>query len=96
MSYVKNGLPRPLAPEDGVKALGERITTMESMGELPYVCEGVRAAIRVPAKGEVRVTPLDGDAKPLGNPFAVSAKDGLAEFDISEKYCTVWYLVEPR
>ena len=80
--------------EDGVKALGERITTMDSMGNLPYVCEGVRAKIRIPAKGKVWVTPLDGDACPLDASFAVAERDGFVEFDVSEKYRTVWYEIE--
>jgi hypothetical protein len=82
-------------PEDGVDLIGRKITTMKSMGDLPYVCEGVRAKVRVPASGTViRVTPLDGDARPLSTSFAVAVKDGFAQFDISEKYRTVWYLVE--
>ena len=83
-----------LRPEDGITTLGKRITTMEAMGDVPYDCEGVRATIRIPAAGAVRVTPLDGDARPLGAAFDVQAKDGFATFDISEKYQTVWYLVE--
>lgn len=39
----------PLAPADGVKALGKRITTCAAMGDLPFLCEGVRATVRLPA-----------------------------------------------
>ena len=64
------------------------------MGKLPYFCEGVRATIRVPSAEALRVTPLDGDARPLSDPFVAEVSDGVATFDISEKYHTVWYLVE--
>ena len=77
-----------LRPEDG-------ITTMEAMGDVPYDCEGVRATIRIPAAGAVRVTPVDGNVRPLDAAFTVPVKDGFATFDISEEYKTVWYLVEP-
>ena len=68
---------------------------MTAMGNAPYACEGVRATIRIPAAGAVRVTPLDGNARPLAAAFTVQAEEGFATFDISEKYQTVWYLVEP-
>ena len=64
------------------------------MGTLPYDCEGVRATIRVPSAGALRITPLDGDARPLAAPFFAKASGGFATFDISEKHRTVWYLVE--
>ena len=67
---------------------------MKAMGDAPYVCEGVRSTIRVPATGAVRVTPLDGNARPIASPFTVPAEGGSATFDVSEKYQTVWYLVE--
>ena len=88
------GSDEVLQPADGTRTLDERITTMKAMGDAPYVCEGVRATISIPATGTVRVTPLDGDARPLGAAFDVQTKDGFATFDISEKYQTVWYLVE--
>ena len=84
-----------LRPEDGITTLGKRITTMEAMGDVPYDCEGVRATIRIPAAGAVRVTPVDGNVRPLDAAFTVPVKDGFATFDISEEYKTVWYLVEP-
>ncbi len=84
----------PLPPEDGVKALGKRITTMAAMGDVPYDCEGVRATIRVPCAGKMRVVPLDGDARPLSAPFEVLGRDGFATFEISEKHKTVWYLIQ--
>ena len=83
-----------IPPEDGVKTLGKRITTMEAMGNVPYDCEGVRATIRIPATRALRVTPLDGDARPLAASFEVPCKDGFATVGISEQYQTVWYLVE--
>ena len=83
-----------MQPADGTRTLDERITTMKAMGNAPYVCEGVRATIRIPATGMLCVTPLDGDARPLSAAFTVQAKDGFATFDISERYQTVWYLVE--
>jgi hypothetical protein len=89
------GSDEALQPADGTRTLDERITTMKAMGDAPYVCEGVRATIRIPATGTVRVTPLDGNARPLAAAFTVQAEDGFATFDISEKYQTVWYLVEP-
>ena len=87
------GEKEPLRPGDGVRTLGRNITTMEDMGKLPYDCEGVRATIRVPAAGAVRVTPLDGNARPLGSAFQVPVVDGYAVFDISERYRTVWYAI---
>ena len=83
-----------LRPEDGITTLGKRITTMAAMGNLPYDCEGVRATIRISAARALRVTPLDGDARPLAAAFEVPRVDGFATFDISEKHRTVWYLVE--
>ena len=83
-----------ISPEDGVKTLGKRITTMEAMGNVPYDCEGVRATIRIPATRALRVTPLDGDARPLAASFEVPCKDGFATVGISEQYQTIWYLVE--
>ena len=84
----------PIPPEDGVRTLDLRISTAKAMGKLPYLCEGVRATIRVPSAEALRVTPLDGDARPLSDPFVAEVSDGVATFDISEKYHTVWYLVE--
>ena len=89
------GSDEVLQPADGTRTLNERITTMTAMGNAPYACEGVRATIRIPAAGAVRVTPLDGNARPLAAAFTVQAEDGFATFDISEKYQTVWFLVEP-
>lgn len=89
------GSDEALHPADGTRTLDERITTMTAMGNAPYACEGVRATIRIPAAGAVRVTPLDGNARPLAAAFTVQAEEGFATFDISEKYQTVWYLVEP-
>ena len=88
------GSDEALQPADGTRTLDERITTMKAMGDAPYVCEGVRATIRIPAAGAVRVTPLNGNARPLASPFTVPAEGGFATFAISEKYQTVWYLVE--
>jgi hypothetical protein len=88
------GSTEPLSPAESIKAIGSKITTMRSMGDIPYVCEGVRAAIRIPSVGAVRITPLDGDARPLAATFVAEAKDGFAEFDISERYRTIWYLIE--
>ena len=83
-----------ILPEDGVKTLGKRITTMEAMGNVPYDCEGVRAVVSIPATRVLRVTPLDGNARPLTASFEVPCKDGFATVGISEQYQTVWYLVE--
>ena len=83
-----------IPPENGFKTLGKRITTMEAMGNVPYDCEGVRATIRMPATRALRVTPLDGDARPLAASFEVPCKAGFATIGISEQYQTVWYLVE--
>ena len=88
------GSDEALQPAEGTRTLDERITTMKAMGNAPYACEGVRATIRVPAAGAVRVTPLDGDARPLSAAFEVQSANGFATFDISERYQTVWYLVE--
>ena len=88
------GEKKALRPEDGIMTLGMRITTMEAMGNVPYDCEGVRATIRIPAACALRVTPLDGNARPLDAAFTVPVKDGFATFGISEEYKTVWYLVE--
>ena len=88
------GSAEALQPADGTRTLDERITTMKAMGDAPYVCEGVRSTIRIPATGAVRVTPLDGNARPIASPFTVPAEGGSATFDVSEKYQTVWYLVE--
>jgi hypothetical protein len=88
------GSDEALQPADGTRTLGERISTMKAMGHAPYACEGVRATVRVPAAGAVRVTPLDGDARPLGAAFTVQPDHGAATFVLSEKYQTVWYLVE--
>ena len=88
------GSDEALQPADGTRTLDERITTMKAMGNAPYVCEGVRATIRIPATGTVHVTPLDGNARPLASPFTVPTEGGFATFAISEKYQTVWYLVE--
>jgi len=88
------GSDEALQPADGTRTLGERISTMKAMGRAPYACEGVRATVRVPAAGAVRVTPLDGDARPLGAAFTVQPDHGAATFVLSEKYQTVWYLVE--
>ena len=93
---MRVGSDEVLQPADGTRTLDERITTMKAMGDVPYACEGVRATIRIPAAGAVRVTPLDGNARPLGESFDVQVKDGFAEFRISEKHQTVWYLVEKR
>ena len=92
LTRVETGEPIP--PEDGVRALDARITTAKAMGSLPYDCEGVRATIRVPSAEALHVTPLDGDARPLSASFVAEASGGFATFDISEKYRTVWYLVE--
>lgn len=88
------GSDEALQPADGTRTLDERITTMKAMGDAPYVCEGVRLTIRIPATGAVRVTPLDGNARPIASPFTVPAEGGFATFDVFEKYQTVWYLVE--
>ena len=88
------GSDEALQPADGTRTLDERITTMKAMGNAPYACEGVRATIRIPAAGAVRVTPLDGDARPLSAAFEVQSANGFATFEISERYQTVWYLVE--
>ena len=93
---TRSGSDEALQPADGTRTLDERITTMKAMGNAPYVCEGVRATIRIPAAGTVRVTPLDGNARPLSASFEVAEKDGFVEFDISEKYRTVWYEIEHR
>jgi hypothetical protein len=87
------GEKEPLSPGDGVRTLGRCITTMEDMGKLPYECEGVRATIRIPCAGAVRVMPLDGNARPLSAAFPVPVVDGYAVFDISERYRTVWYAI---
>ena len=92
LAYAETG--KQISPEEGVEALGERITTAKAMGTLPYVCEGVRATIRIPSADALRVTPIDGDARPLSAPFVANVSDGFATFDVSEKYRTVWYLVE--
>ena len=88
------GSDEVLQPADGTRTLDERITTMKAMGNAPYVCEGVRATIRIPAAGTLRVTPLDGNARPLASAFTVQPEGNFATFDISERYRTVWYLVE--
>ena len=88
------GSDEALQPADGTRTLGERITTMTAMGNAPYACEGVRATIRLPAVGVVRVTPLDGNARPLAATFEVQSANGFATFDISERCQTIWYLVE--
>jgi hypothetical protein len=88
------GEKEALRPEDCVRTHGRRITTMEAMGSIPYVCEGVRATMCIPAERPVRVTPLDGDARPMATAFETPSKDGFATFDISEKHQTVWYLIE--
>lgn len=92
LTHAETG--KQISPEEGVKALGERITTAKAMGTLPYVCEGVRATIRTPSADALRVTPIDGDARPLSAPFVAKSLGGFATFDISERYRTVWYLVE--
>ena len=91
----------PLAPADGVKALGKRITTCAAMGDLPFLCEGVRATVRLPApKGGgawcAVVTPLDGNGRAQGAPRVVTCVDGFATFEISEAFRTVWYRVAFR
>jgi len=88
------GSDEALQPSDGTRTLDERITTMKAMGNAPFACEGVRATIRIPATGAVRVTPLDGDARPLSAALEVQCENGFATIDISERYQTVWYLVE--
>ena len=68
---------------------------MKSMGDLPYECEGVRATLRLPSDGRIlRITPLNGDGRPLSESVDVQVSAGFAEFKISEKYRTIWYLVE--
>jgi hypothetical protein len=92
LTHAETG--KQIFPEEGVKTLGERVTTAKAMGALPYVCEGVRATIRIPSADAMRVTPIDGDARPLSSPFDAEVSGGFATFDISERYRTVWYLVE--
>ena len=90
--YGKNKIA---APKEGTKLIGTRITTMKSMGDLPYECEGVRATLRLPSDGRIlRITPLNGDGRPLSESVDVQVSTGFAEFKISEKYRTIWYLVE--
>ena len=84
-----------------VKALGKRITTCAAMGDLPFLCEGVRATVRLPApKGGgawcAVVTPLDGNGRAQGAPRVVTCVDGFATFEISEAFRTVWYRVAFR
>ena len=88
----------PIRPEDEVRAEDRKITTMTAMGDVPFVCEGVRATIRLPAPTNrlARVIPLDGNALPAAEPVDVPAKDGFIVFDIGERYRTVWYKVEFR
>lgn len=94
------GEKAPLAPADGVKALGRRITTCAAMGNVPFLCEGVRASVRLPLpKGgewSVLVTPLDGDGRAQGAPFFAACADGVAAFEISETHRTLWYRVVRR
>ena len=92
LAHAETG--KQIFPEEGVKALGERVTTAKTMVSLPYLCEGVRATIRIPSADALRVTPIDGDARPLSSPFVAKSLGGFATFDVSEKYRTVWYLVE--
>ena len=60
------GSMTPLRPEDEMKAVGRKIPTMGAMGNVPFMCEGVRLTVRVPVPDDllVRVMPLNGDALP--------------------------------
>ncbi len=92
------GSKTPLRPEDEMKAVGRKITTMGAMGNVPFMCEGVRLTVRVPVPDDllVRVMPLNGDALPTGEVIDVPAKDGFATFSLDERYRTLWYRVEFR
>ncbi len=87
-----------LKPHEEAKMLGKRITTCASMGDVPFMCEGVRATVRLPVAKEfcAYVTPLDGNARPFGRTRILEPVDGFVEFSISEEFRTLWYRVELR
>lgn len=89
------GEAKPLRPQDETAAANRLLTTMGAMGNVPFVCEGVRATVRlpVPAGATVSVTPLTGDGVPAGAPLAVRQADGFATFSLHERHRTVWYHV---
>ena len=93
------GQKTPLKPEACTRNLDGTITTCKGMGRLPFMCEGVRATIRVPApKGKycALVHALDGHGRVMGVPLTVDVVDGFATFDISEADRTVWYRITFR
>ncbi len=87
-----------LQPHEEPQTLGRRITTCAAMGDVPFMCEGVRATVRIPVPAEVcvYVTPLDGNARTCGQARFFEPKDGFIEFPISEEFRTIWYRVELR
>ncbi len=87
-----------LQPHEEPQALGKRITTCTAMGNVPFMCEGVRATVRIPVPAEVcvYVTPLDGNARTCGQARFFEPKDGFIEFPISEEFRTIWYRVDLR
>ena len=91
---------RVIRPEEELSdTVSTRITTMGAMGDVPFVCEGVRATVRLPVPSPdllVRVQPLNGDGLPLGDSFELTAEDGFVTLDVDERYRTVWYRIEFR
>ncbi len=87
-----------LQPHEEPQTIGQRITTCSAMGNTPFMCEGVRATIRIPVPAErcVYLSPLDGNARNMGRTRIMEPKDGFVEFQISETDRTIWYSVEFR
>ena len=87
-----------IRPEDEVKAEDRKITTMTAMGDVPFMCEGVRATVRLPLPKDriARVWVLDGNALPSGEIVETKSEDGFTTFTVDERCKTVWYKIEFR
>ncbi len=81
----------------GAKWNEDRNSLLE-WGEHPFVIESVTGSITLNGldyKGNVKITPLDGAGKPIGEPEIVPVDQNVLEFNIG-KIPSVWYLIEKQ
>ncbi|MDO4583269.1 MAG: carbohydrate binding domain-containing protein [Planctomycetia bacterium] len=79
--------------DDPATLLDKDITYCRARGSAPTLCEGIAAKVILPASGDVKVYPLDGNGKRM-EPFSAKRLDGqFVEIEILPKYQTLWYEV---
>ena len=79
----------------GSKWNDERNSLVE-WGEHPFVITPVTGnltLIGLEYNGDVKITPLDGAGKPIGEPEIITAYNNVLKFKIGQTP-TVWYLIE--